>query len=325
MAQPRSQQIALEATPYYHCISRCVRRAFLCGFDRLTNKSYEHRRDLIEKRLYLLAEVFCIDLVAYAVLSNHYHVVLHINQEKALNLSFDDVIERWHRLFKGTYQSQLYASGIPLSRADKLILHRSVNLWRNRLHDISWFMRCSNEPIARQANKEDGCKGRFFESRFISQALLDDAAVLACACYVDLNPNRAGIADTPEESDFTSIKQRLSSYKDNKRSIGLFPFAGNPREPMPEGIPCTAEDYFELIDMTAREHRHGSTGYMDNNLSPILDRLGIPTSNWLKASAEFESVFSIFVGKKHSLLKACEVFSKKWVNLQSQCWQILSG
>ncbi len=324
MAQPRSQQISLDATPYYHCISRCVRRAFLCGFDRFTNKSYEHRRDLIEKRLYLLADVFCIDLVAYSVLSNHYHVVLHINQEKALTLSTDEVIERWHKLFKGTYYSQLYAGGKTLNRSEKLILSRSVKIWRKRLFDVSWFMRCSNEPIARQANKEDGCKGKFFESRFLSQALLDETALLACCCYVDLNPIRAGIADTPEESDYTSIKKRVDSYQKNELAKGLLPFAGNPREPMPMGIPCTAEDYFDLIDMSAREQRHGKTGYMDNKLSPLLQRLGVSRKNWHTASSEFETVFSTFVGQKHALANACEVFSKKWINLQSHCFRILT-
>ena len=237
MAQPRSQQISLDATPYYHCISRCVRRAYLCGFDRFSNKSFKHRRDLIEKRLYLLADTFCIDLVSYAILSNHYHVVLHINREKALALSFDEVIDRWHNLFNGTFHSQLYASGKSLNRSEKLILSHSVKLWRKRLFDISWFMRCSNEPIARQANKEDGCKGKFFESRYMSQVLLDEAALLTCACYVDLNTIRAGFADTPEESGYTSIKHRISSYQKNEipNTQRAFPFRRQSRRANADG------------------------------------------------------------------------------------------
>lgn len=325
MAQPRSQLISLDATPYYHCISRCVRRAYLCGFDRFTNKSYEHRRDVIEKRLYLLADAFCIDLVSYAVLENHYHVVLHVNKEKALDLSFDEVIERWHKLFKGNPYSQGYINGKTLNRSEKQLLNKFVKLWREQLFDVSWFMRCSNEPIARQANKEDGCKGKFFESRFSSQALLDESALLACSCYVDLNPIRAGIADTPEESDHTSIKQRLNAYQNNEQCKGLFPFAGNYQKHMPMGLPCTAEDYFDLVDMTARQQRPGKSSTMNNSLSPILHRLGISTKNWNIASSEFETVFSTFIGKKHSLTNACTVLSKKWINLQSHCLQILSS
>ena len=130
MAQPRSQQVSLDATPYYHCISRCVRRAFLFGFDKFTNRSYEHRRDLIENRLYELASVFCIDLMAYSVMQNHYHCILHINQAKALALSFGEVIKRWHKLFKGTEYSQRYARGKPLNKYQKLILNQSVKVWR---------------------------------------------------------------------------------------------------------------------------------------------------------------------------------------------------
>ncbi len=93
---------------------------------------------------------------------------------------------------------------------------------------------------------------------------------------------------------------------------------------MPEGLPCTAEDYFDLVDMTAREQRHDKTGYMDGALSPVLERLGLSKKNWCTASAEFETVFSTFVGKKHSIDFARKILSKKWVNLQGNCLQILS-
>ena len=73
MTRAREQQISLDATPYYHCVSRCVRRAFLCGGE------YEHRREWVESKMLELARVFCLDIAAYAVMNNHYHVVLYIN------------------------------------------------------------------------------------------------------------------------------------------------------------------------------------------------------------------------------------------------------
>ena len=79
MPRPRKCQISLDATAYYHCVSRCVRRAFLCGEDRYTGQCFEHRREWVEERLLKLATVFSLDIAAYAVMSNHLHIVLHIN------------------------------------------------------------------------------------------------------------------------------------------------------------------------------------------------------------------------------------------------------
>jgi hypothetical protein len=101
MATPRKQQISLVNTPYYHCVARCVRRAFLCGKDGLSGKSYEHRRSWVEYKLHLLTQIFAIDVCAYAVMSNHYHVVLFIDEAKAQQWTMSEVIERWHRLHKG--------------------------------------------------------------------------------------------------------------------------------------------------------------------------------------------------------------------------------
>ena len=152
-----------------NCISRCVRRAFLCGLDPFTNRSYEHRRDLIEKGLLKLTDIFCIDFCAYVVMSNHYHCVLHINQLKPLNLSLDEIIER------------------------------------------------------------------------------------------------------------------LCPWMDGSKAM-----------------------------------------HMDQKLSPILQRLGLSTEQWSQACKGFESEFSIFVGGAAAIEKACKVFSKQWVNLQSHRLRLLA-
>jgi len=158
--KPRYAQVSLQATPYYHCISRCVRRAFLCGTDTVSGQCYEHRRQWIESKLLELAQCFALRLCAYSVMSNHFHVVLFVDAESATNWSFDEVIKRWHRLFFGNLLSQRYLSGELLGKAQMAALYKTVATWRQRLTDISWFMRVLNESIARKANAEDNCSGR---------------------------------------------------------------------------------------------------------------------------------------------------------------------
>ncbi|BES70459.1 transposase [Marinobacter nanhaiticus D15-8W] len=308
MPRARKAQVALEATPYYHCVSRCVRRAFLCGRDHVTGQDFSHRRAWIENRLLKLATVFALEICAYAVMSNHVHVVLHINQAEAEQWSLRTTVERWHQLFKGTLFSQHYLRGEPLRDIEQRKLEEQAETWRARLQDISWFMRCLNEDIARRANLEDGCTGRFWEGRFKSQALLDEQALAACLAYVDLNPVRAGIAKTPEASGFTSVRARVRQHlrEAHSQPFGLFPFAGNPRNGMPAGLPFRLEDYLELVDWTGRQLRDDKRGHITEGLPPILERLAIDPQHWLYMSRSFESRFKGLVGTAFSLKTACQ-------------------
>ena len=216
MTRPRKQLIHPDTTPYYHCVSRCVRRSFLCGTDE-RGRNFEHRRGWIEERLLTLTGIFAIDICAYAIMSNHYHVVLHINQAVAKSWTESEVAERWHMLFKGNLLSQRFLRGEALDPAEAEALSHCLAIWRQRLMDISWFLRLINETIAREANAEDQCTGRFWEGRFKSQALLDEKALAACMTYVDLNPIRAKMAKTPESSDYTSAKARTRFSADIER------------------------------------------------------------------------------------------------------------
>jgi hypothetical protein len=114
MPRPRKQQISLDATPFYHCVSRCVRRAFLCGKDPTSGRSYEHRRHRIEHDLLRLASIFYIDVAAFCVMSNHYHLVLHVDHEKGKNADARDIVVRWHQLFKANEVSQKFIDCEPL-------------------------------------------------------------------------------------------------------------------------------------------------------------------------------------------------------------------
>ena len=294
MPRPRKSLINLSDTPYYHCVSRCVRRAYLCGEDNQTGRSYEHRRQWVEDRLLFLAEVFCVDVCAYAVMSNHTHVVLRINKQKADSLSVKDIIKRWHRLYKGILLSQRYindAESTTLSKAEIETVQCLAEVYRKRLYDISWFMRLLNEYIARRANKEDDCTGHFWEGRFKSQALLDEASLAACMTYVDLNPVRARLANTPEESNHTSIQKRIKAAKSNTQPTQLLPFAGTPRNNMPDGLPFRLEEYIRLVELSGRYLYPNKPGYIDYSLTPILSRVGLAHCDWNKMVTGIETAF----------------------------------
>jgi hypothetical protein len=159
-------------------IARCVRRAFLCGKDPLTGYDFEHRRQWIVDRLHELSSVFAIDLCAYAVMNNHYHVALRVNLEQAAAWTDEEVAAQWCRLFRGPDCVQRWMKG--------------------------------------------------------------------CMAYVDLNPIRAAIAQTPEQSDSTSIKERI----DHPDEHHLRPFSDTADEV--EGIPFTFRGYLELVDWAGR-------------------------------------------------------------------------
>jgi REP element-mobilizing transposase RayT len=137
----------------------------LCGSraeNKFTGQSYEHRRGWVEERLLFLSSVFSIGICAYAVMGNHTHVVLHVDKDLAESWSTEEVIRRWHQLYQGTLLSQKYQRGDKLSKGECISLDETVTIYRQRLYDISWLMRNLNEYIAREANKEDKCTGRFY-------------------------------------------------------------------------------------------------------------------------------------------------------------------
>ncbi len=217
MTLARKNQICLEATPYYHLINRCVRRGFLCGYDKLTKKDFSHRKQLLLERLKYLADTFAIKICAYAILDNHYHLVVCVDAEAASHWSRDEVLERYARIHSTQRILDLLDDEDDPSDDPQREIYETIEEWRSRLMSLSWFEKSLNEYIARAANREDKVTGRFWQGRFKSQPLLDDAALITCMVYVDLNPVRAGIADLPETSDFTSIQQRLRDYLENQK------------------------------------------------------------------------------------------------------------
>jgi len=278
MPEPRYRQVSIEDTPYYHCISRCVRRAFLCGADPLTGFNFEHRRQWIVDRIKLLCSVFAVDLCAYAIMNNHYHIVVRINAAQEGEWTDEEVAHRWMQIFSGPRLMHKYLAKTDLTKAELKSVADLFTTWRERLADLSWFMRCINEPIARMANSEDHCTGSFWEGRFKSQALLDARALLACMAYVDLNPIRAAMARTPEQSDYTSIQDRI----ENPDTSCLAAFS----EQGQDTLPFKLKDYLELVDWGGREVKRNKRGYIPASTPPILARLNMNASPVLKYLAK---------------------------------------
>ncbi|WP_412522587.1 transposase [Shewanella chilikensis] len=319
MPRPRRTQISLEDTPYYHCCSRVVRRAFLCGDDAYSGKNYDHRRGWVESLLFELEAVFAIDVAAFAIMSIHLHLVLHIDIETANRWTDREVLEQWHKLFKGDELTQKFTQGELIEAHEVPRLKHTIAIYRSRLCDISWFMRCLNEPIARQANQEDNCTGRFWEGRFKSQALLDEAAVLTCMAYVDLNPIRAKMADTPEQSEHTSIRLRIQAALKCEQPTKLLPFIGDECDNQPNGIAFGLKDYLELVDDTGRCIRDDKRGVIGEKSAKLLTRLNIPHENWLKLTTEFGRLFHGPVGTLQELSCYCEHLEKRRRHFATSC------
>lgn len=199
-----------------HCYSRCVRRAFLCGVDHETETSYEHRKQWIRDRLEFVASVFAIDIMGFAVMDNHFHLICRTRPDISDTWSDEEVARRWYRLFPKRTPVNGHVPEPTQVELDEILTHESegdpakrATELRRRLQNISWLMKGICEHISRRANREDEVTGAFWEGRFKAQKLLDDEAILACSVYVDLNPVCAKLAETPEQSQYTSAYERI--------------------------------------------------------------------------------------------------------------------
>jgi len=265
-------------------------------------------------------------------MSNHGHYVLKINQDKAKSWDQQEIIARWTQLFSGGVLIQRFQAGQCKTQGEVDKVNEIAEIWRERLFDISWFMRCLNESIARQANAEDKCTVRFWEGRFKSQALLDEQALLACMTYVDLNPIRAGIAQTLETSEFTSIAQRIQKYNQSNSTsppeqhsikprfkfetiaptdITLANFIGGNQKL--QGIPFTLKDYLELADWTGRAIGDDKRGYISDTEPKLIHKLGINSDTWLETVGNFSNHFYTFIGPNKKLETICQKQNKKWL------------
>lgn len=221
MARPaRNESLDPLTVQIAHAYTRCVRRAFLCGEDPVTGRSFDHRREWINQRLEFLASVFAIDCLTFSILGNHLHLILRNRPDLVRTWSDEEVARRWLTAcppWKNGRATEATEQDVQEVVNDPGL----VGEYRVRLSNISWWMRLTKQKIARQSNIEDGVSGHFWEARFDAKLLLDEASILACAMYVDLNPIRAALAESLEDSEYTGAKARIDDLKASKLDLNL--------------------------------------------------------------------------------------------------------
>ena len=300
MTISRSRLVDSTVSRWYHCISRCVRRAHLRGSEVAPG-----RKDWIENRLKELDQIFAVSVGGFSLMDNHLHLLLRIDPEVVNGWSDTEVVERWFKLFPPRG-----ADRKPMKVSKEIMDIRVANLaWvaetRKRLSSLGWFMKCLKEPLARLANKQDECTGAFFEGRFKSIAILDEESLLSVCAYIDLNPVAAGIAPTPETSEHTSVKARVEHVKTSGRTedlkaaelgsvaamrvssgleddLWLVPIedrrqSGAVREGMRSGF--TLCQYLMLVEYTGRMLREGKAA-ISLEVEDIFARLGSTAQTW---------------------------------------------
>ena len=346
MGFPRSKYVLEGQEGVYHCFCRCVRRAFLYGFDPVTQIDYSHRKAWIVDRLKYLSTIFAIEVCAYAIMWNHYHTILRTRPDIAASWSDREVAIRWLMLFPRHHGIARTETPTEEDICALVNCPKRIALLRKRLCSLSWFMGRLNEFIARAANKEDKVKGRFWESRFKCQALLDEAAIATCMVYVDLNLVRAGLAATPEDSDFTSIQERIRAWQYDSRAQASAQVEGNNEirrdalnnwdtpvdtnaalAPQPDPWLCpiasdykrrgilqmSAVEYFELVDQSGRIIRSDKRGAINADIVPILIRIGAKPEAWLETISRFESKFCLAAGLLENLRNFASQLGRKWL------------
>lgn len=281
MTRPRYELINREEGGFYHVFNRCVRQARLCGENPVTGENRDHRRGWIESRLLTLTDAFAVDVYAYAVMSNHYHIVIHYCPQQARTWTDDEVIRRWLSVY-GSTNRRHRRSGQELHHDAEWIEER-----RKRLGDLSWYMRSLNEHIARKSNREDSCTGRFWEGRYRSKPLPDERAVHACMVYNDLNPFRAGLVDHVDAKQHTSLRRRLeeAALEPQCQNKPLRPIRFDPAKRRiatagPSLLTTTLNDYLKQVEWTAANFRGETRAGTDPPLSLCRAK------TWLKSVAQ---------------------------------------
>ncbi len=344
----RAEVFAPDEIAILHVMGRVVRRCFLLGNDPVTGRNYDHRKRWIEQRLEHLAASMGIDLCGFSILCNHFHLILRSRPDVVEAWSDSEVARRWLSLCPPKKR----ARGMRLEPNEaelNLICNNPQRLVqiRSRLSDVSWWMRLLCQNIAMRANREDEENGKFFQSRYKAVRLLDDAAVLACAAYVDLNPIRAAMAQTLEASDYTSAQRRLQAQQadglDGKSCNGpdrmLSPVQIDElRDALgarlsKTGYRCSDKgflamsrvDYLELLDWTARQAVLGKSGSTPKHIPPLFARLSLDAEVWGELVQKFGKLFHNVAGRPQTIDHSRSLVRCRRFHMRRQARELLSA
>jgi len=315
MAIARRDIVDSETPGFYHCTNRCVRRAFLCGKDEDTGQDYSDRKNWLEKRFIELCDIFSVDIYAYAVMDNHYHIVLYLDPLAPQKWSNDEVAEKWLLAYPGKLDKPEFAQQRELKKQAIMSDKAKLKSYRKRLGKLSWFMGRINEPLAKISNVEDDCTGAFWQGRYSSQALLDEASVLSCMCYVDLNPVRAKITEKLEESHHTGIKKRIEKIKQNVQenqttelNQTIEAIAGSLKS---QRMMLSTNDYFRLIEWTGKSIIYPNKATIPPHIKSIIGGLNLQQTHWLKQIEKFNQHYCHFVGPVDLIREKAKSISKR--------------
>ncbi len=318
-----------------HICARVVRRCYLLGIDPVTGKNHDHRKIWIEDQLKLLSANFGIDLFAFSILSNHFHLILRSRPDVVQTWDDSEVARRWLMLCpirkkpdKSPEEPNEFELNSIRNDSDKLATIRT------RLSDVAWWMRLLCQNIGTRANQEDNQVGKFFQGRYRAVRILDEESLLACAAYVDLNPIRAALAETLESSEYTSVQRRIQGLEsadsstpshgttvnsflspltidEQNDSIGACANQTRQRCSDKGFLSMSIEDYLELLDASARMVRPDKTGYTPRDVAPIFERLKLDREYWKLQIKEFGRLFANVAGKPKDVYEMRSLMSKR--------------
>ncbi|OYP34357.1 transposase [Rhodopirellula sp. MGV] len=319
---PRGEVIDPTESAIVHVMSRTVRQYYFLGFDPLTGKNCDHRKEWIERLLERFAGLFGIDLLSYSILSNHYHIVFRSRPDIVSDWDDTEVAKRWLSICP-TRRCQ--RRNCEPNEAELDTIRKCPQLLadtRERLANVSWWMRLLNQRVAQRANSESNESGKFWQERFELTRIDDEESLLACAAYVELNPIRAAMAETLEESDYTSVQNRIRSDLEFLESHDSCDDAVSSQASRRDGflakleidelsdpigsqasssgrrcsdkgfLPISRLEFYELLDWSARQLKPGKRGKTPDDAPPILVRLGFSCEEWIRLISEFDQIFS---------------------------------